>query len=132
MKMKKTLATLSLLLACAAMSSCEKSYDEFFFKGLRIDASFCNATSPSYMLQIVAPQGIGDTITFNGKLYHNCVMAYRSPELILHDDTIYGVGYLTQDYAVLNCNIISYPHLPEMGLLSVREDPDRVNEALGQ
>ncbi len=129
--MKRQTLLLSLCLACAALCSCEKSYDEFFFKALRIDAGYCNATSPSYMLQIVAPQGIGDTVTFNGTLYHNCVMAYRSPELIMHNDTIYGVGYLTRDYAVLNCNLISYPHLPEMGLLSVREDPDRVNEAMG-
>ncbi len=129
MKTKRLFATLSLLLACMALCSCEKNYDEFYFKGLRIDATICNTSMPSYMLQIVAPQGIGDTVTFNGKLYHNCVMAYRSPDLLLDNDTIYGVGYLMHDYAVLNCNIISYPHLPEMGLLSVREDPDRVNEA---
>ncbi len=130
--MKRLLTAFTLLAACIALCSCEKDYDEFYFKGLRLDASFCNATSPSYMLQIVAPAGIGDTVTFNGKLYHNCIMAYRSPDLLRNDDTIYGVGYLTHDYAALNCNIVSYPHLPEMGLLSVREDPARVNEALRQ
>jgi hypothetical protein len=131
---RKTLliSLLAIVGCCVCLSGCKKHYEEFYFKGLVRYGGMCAATSPSYMIQIIAPDSIGDTVTLNGTLYHNCVMAYQSPDLIRGTDTIYGVGYITHDYAALHCSLIFFPNLPEMGLLSVDEDPSTVNAALNK
>ena len=124
----------TLLLAAAVTllcaTACKKGYDEFYFKGVVVYPSLCGATSTSYLMEVAEPAGVGDTMTLDGKPLRNAVMAYRSPKLLKPGDTIYGVAYPTHDYAVLNCQIHIFPELPEIGLLSVDEDPGVVNDAL--
>ncbi|MDY5968962.1 MAG: hypothetical protein SPJ13_02960 [Bacteroidales bacterium] len=116
-------AIAALLLMATA---CKKHYDEFYFKGVVVYPSLCGATSTSYLMEILSPTGVGDTMTFNGTFLHNAVMAYMSPKVLRVNDTLYGVAYPTEDYAVLHCNILLFPDLPEIGLLSVDEDPSVV------
>lgn len=123
---------LTAVVLCLSLCGCKKEYEEFYFKGIVRYGSWCTANAPSYLMQVIAPDGIGDTVTLGGTLYRNCVMAYQSPALLQGNDTVYGVGYLTHDYAALHCNLVFFPNVPEMGLLSVDEDPATVNAALAK
>lgn len=121
------LGAVAVLLTATA---CKKHYDEFYFKGVVVYPSLCGATSTSYLMEIVSPLGIGDTMTFEDAFLHNAVMAFASPKLLKPGDTIYGVAYPTKDYAVLHCSILVFSNLPEIGLLSVDEDPSVVEDGL--
>lgn len=129
-KNRLLIALLAVTAASVCFCGCKKSYEEFYFKGIMRYGGWCTANAPSYLIEVIAPAGIGDTATLGGTLYHNCLMAYQSPDLIKGSDTVYGVAYLVHDYAALHCNLVFFPNVPEMGLLSVDEDPATVNAAL--
>lgn len=112
-----------------SLASCRKSYEEFYFKGIVRSMGICTATSPSYLIEIVSPDEIGDTVTIGGRFYSNCVMGYQSPTL-LEKDTVWGVGYITKDFALLHCSMKPFLGLPEMCILSGDEDPSVVESAL--
>lgn len=118
---------LPLLAALAlALTSCGGDYEEFYFKGTVLDVEICSASSMGFLMQIESPAGLGDTATFNGHLYHNAVMAYRPPRPIYAGDTIVGVAYLHRDFAAYNCLVPPQHNLPELGLISVDEDPSLI------
>ena len=83
----------------------------------------CSASSVSYLIEVAQPTTIGDSITVDGVHLKNAVMAFRSPERMKIDDTIYGVAYNTHDFAALNCAVLYFTSLPEIVLMSVDEDP---------
>src|SRR5574344_1317529 len=101
--MKMKLSTLplitALLLLLLLLSSCHRDYEEYYFKGVVKSVEMCSASSLSYLIEIEKPTTIGDTITVDGKHLKNAVMAFRSPDRMKVNDTIYGVAYNTHDYA---------------------------------
>lgn len=127
--LRKYLVILTLLVALASFAGCKKNYEEIYFKGIVRSVGVCTASSPSYLIEIVAPEGIGDTMTIGDRHYTNCVMGYQSPTL-LNKDTVWGVGYITKDFALLHCNMKPFRGLPEMCILSGDEDPATVESAL--
>ncbi|MBP5535559.1 MAG: hypothetical protein J6X62_02070 [Bacteroidales bacterium] len=119
----RTLLTIAaIMLATGMTAACKRDYEEFYFAGRVIGAELCSSTTMGYMIQVDRPSNIGDTITLGEAVQENAVMAYRSPRKLVKDERVYGVAYLTKDFAALNCIGIYNYKLPEMVLLSVDED----------
>lgn len=119
----KRLSTLLLTLVTLLSVSCKRDYEEFYFKGHIIDAKECSSTQIGYLMVIDKPEGVGDTITYRGKLYENAVMAYQASRRLKADETIYGVAYFYKNFATYNCVGLYYYTLPEISLISVDEAP---------
>ena len=119
---KITTTVLTMLALITLSTACKRDYEEFYFVGRVVGAELCSARTMGYMIEVEKPAGIGDTITVPAGVMRNAVMAYRSPRKLVKDQRIYGVGYLTEDFAALNCLGMYYYTLPEMILLSVDED----------
>lgn len=113
----------SFLFLAVLFCSCNRDIQEFHFSGTVVGAEMCSSREFAYVIDIATPDSIGDTISITSGHYEHAVMAYRSSRLLKMDEQIYGVGYLTKDYAALNCIGIFNGHLPEMILLSVDEEP---------
>ena len=115
--------TSSILVAAAlALGSCGKTYEEFYFTGHCVGAEICSSHTMGYLIEVDYPKDLGDTITAYGKKYKNAIMGYRSPKMLKDGEVIYGVGYLQEGFAALNCMGIYYYSIPEVVLLSVDED----------
>ena len=119
----RRLHTLIALTLLACLCGCDRKYEEFYFKGTVLSVEMCNSTGMGYLMEIESPAGLGDTVTHNGKLYRNAVMAYRAPRPIMKGETVVGVAYRHRDFAAYNCLVPPLHTLPELGLISVDEDP---------
>ena len=122
-----------VLAACCIvlLHGCKRNYEEFYFKATVAEAGLCSALQTMYILDVVGPKNIGDTLQLSPSFrVENGLFAYRSPRLLSIGETVYGVAYLTEGYAALNCIGLTTYKLPEMVLLSVDEDSNKVNQAL--
>ena len=129
MIIKSPLRSVLLLLAVLLLATaCKRDYDEFYFVGRVVGAELCSATTMGYLVEVEKPLAIGDTITVQSGTLSNAVMAYRAPRKLVKDERIFGVGYLTKDFAALNCIGIYNYNLPEMIILSVDEDSTKMKK----
>lgn len=110
----------------ATLSGCFADYEEYYFKGKVLGGDMCTGTRPMYLIEVEKPQGVGDTLTVDGKLHRNVVMGHRASRLMKDGETVYGVAYNTADYAAYNCFMIFDYQLPEVVLVSVDEDSTTV------
>lgn len=116
---------LFLALAASMLAvACNRDIDEFRFTGKVVGGKMCSSSQIGYVINILSPDSIGKAYTGADGTYSNAVMAYRASRLLKDGDTIYGVAYLTESYAALNCFGIIDNDLPEVILLSVDEDPE--------
>ena len=100
-------------------TGCNNDIDEFQFTGRVVGAEFCSSSEIGYIIELLAPENIGDTITISSGRFDNAVMAYKSTRRLYESDTIKGVAYLTKSYAALNCFGLIDNGLPEMIILGV-------------
>ena len=123
--MKYTQRLIAILLACfiPLFSGCNKA-EEFYMKGKVVYAGLmCGTYTLGYLIEVETPQGIGDTITVNGTLYHNAVMGYRAPRIMQDGEEFVGVAYEYPNFAQYNCQLVYFEQLPQFFLVSVDEDP---------
>lgn len=106
-------------LAIMLLSACNNDIDEFKFKGYVVAGGFCSSSQPYYLIDILTPDSLGSAYGD----YRHVVMAYKASRLLHGGDTVYGVGYFTEGYAALNCNMVPDNDYQEMILLSVDEEP---------
>ena len=111
-----------VLIVLTLMATSCKDYEEFKFVGKVVGAEMCTSNVVGYVLDLTYPDTLGGTITIGGVTYTHAVMAYRSARALMKDETVYGVGYLTESFSALNCFGLIDNDLPEMILISVDED----------
>ena len=121
-KCSKTFSLL-LPLALLLLAGCKRDYEEFYFKGVVLGAEICNLQTDTYIIDIEYPEGIGDTLTYDGALHKNVVFGYKPPRRVMVGDTLIGVAYQYKSFAAFNCYLTLTYDLPEYFLLSVDEDP---------
>lgn len=123
MKHSHRLTVLLFALIIPFFTGCHKA-EEFYIKGKVIYAGLlCSTYNLGYLIEVETPQGIGDTVTLNGKLYHNAVMGYRAPRIMKDGEEFVGVAYEYPNFAQYNCQVVYFERLPQLFMLSVDEDP---------
>ena len=103
---------------------CNRDVDEFKFSAVVVGAKICSSSQVAYIINVTSPQNIGVHYTGSNGEYDNAVIAYRASRILKAGDTIYGVAYMTESYAALNCFGIIEKDMPEVILLSDDEKPE--------
>lgn len=111
-----------MLCVVALLASCKRNYEEIYVKGRVVGAEMCSSNRLGYLMEMEYPAEIGDTITTYYGHFNNAVMAYEAPRRLEKDEVVYGVAYVTRDYAALHCVGLYNYTLPEIVLLSADED----------
>ena len=122
--MKKSIFTI-LTLTTILLVACNRDIEEFRFTGKVVGGELCSNSQVAYILDIISPDSIGGEYTNSSGNYKNAVIAYRSSRILSQNDTIYGIAYMTKNYAALNCFGVIDNNLPEVILLSVDEEPEK-------
>lgn len=119
--MRKTLIFIAITLVSLA---CNRDIDEFKFSAVVVGAKICSSTQVAYIINVISPKEIGVAYSGSTGEYDNAVIAYRASRILKAGDTIYGVAYITESYAALNCFGIIEKDMPEVILLSDDEKPE--------